>query len=251
MDEVSRAVRARSFGSIAETYDRFRPAPPASAVEWVLNDRCSTALDLGAGTGGLSRRMTDRAERVIAVEPDPRMLEVLRRRSPGVHAVCAVAEHLPVADASADAVMVSSAWHWMDGELTLAEIERVLRPGGVLGIVWNGADRSVYWVGSLLGRRDPSPGGAPSPQERHRFELPPDAPFDDLDTTAITWTLTLTGEELVGLAETYSSMITLPENERVAETERIRGRVAELSPAHPDGTFDVPMGCRCWRAVRR
>ncbi len=250
-DRADRAVRARSFGAIAETYDRFRPAPPASAVEWVLEEPCGTALDLGAGTGALSRRLTERADRVIAIEPDPRMLEVLRRRSPGVHAVCAVAEFLPVAGSSADAVVVSSAWHWMDGEATLAEIARVLRPGGVLGIVWNGANRSVDWVGSLLGRPDQPPGDGTTPRERHRFDLPPDAPFDDLDTTTITWTLALTGEELIGLAETYSSMITLPESRRGAETERIRDGVAGLTPARPDGTYDVPMGCRCWRAVRR
>ncbi|MGA2835012.1 MAG: class I SAM-dependent methyltransferase [Acidimicrobiales bacterium] len=251
MDRAGRSVRARSFGAIAETYDRFRPAPPASAVEWVLREPCGTALDLGAGTGALSRRLTQRAERVIAVEPDPRMLEVLCRRSPGVLAVCALAERLPVAGASADAVAVSSAWHWMDGDLTLAEIARVLRPGGVLGIVWNGVDRSVDWVGSLLGRPDPPSGDRAAPRERHRFVLPADAPFDDLDTTTTTWTLALTGEELVGLAETYSSMITLPASRRGAEVERIRERVAELAAPHPDGTFDVPMGCRCWRAVRR
>jgi hypothetical protein len=120
----------------------------------------------------------------------------------------------------------------------------------VLGVVWNGADRSVEWVGTLLGRHDPSPGDPSRPRGRHRFALPPDAPFADLETTTLTWSLPMTDDELVGLAETYSSMITLPAERRAAETARIRGLVAGHRPTRPDGTFDVPMGCRCWRAVR-
>ena len=69
-----------------------------------------------------------------------------------------MAEQLPIRSETLDAAMVSSAWHWMDPDRTVAEVGRVLRPGGVLGVIWNGADRSIDWVAELLGTRDPSPG---------------------------------------------------------------------------------------------
>src|SRR5580698_4058840 len=88
--------RASSFGSVAEEYDRFRPGPPLSAVEWILRSPGGTAIDLGAGTGALTRELAKRVDRVMALEPDVRMLEVLHRNSPQVPAVRSRAEELPV-----------------------------------------------------------------------------------------------------------------------------------------------------------
>ena len=155
-----------------------------SAVEWVLQSRGGTAADIGAGTGALTRRLQERADHVVAIEPDLRMLEVLKSRSPDLWAVQGWAEHLPIRSGSLDAVTISSAWHWMDPDLTLAEIARVLRSGGVLGVIWNGADRSVEWVAELLGSRDPSPGERDR-GNRHRFELPPQSPFVDLEGNGV------------------------------------------------------------------
>jgi SAM-dependent methyltransferase len=244
------AGRARSFGRVAEAYDRFRPAPPAAAVEWVLPEPCTTALDLGAGTGALTRRLVGRSARVLAVEPDPGMLGVLTARSPGVGAIRAAAEHLPVAPSAVDAVTVSSAWHWMDAGPALAEIGRVLRPGGVLGVVWNGADRSVEWVGSLLGRRDPSPGEGEVGAARHRFELPAGSLFADLETTVIAWSQPMSRDQLVGLAGTYSSVITMDAGPKAAELARIGARMDAHLGAGGD-VVELPLACRCWRAVRR
>ncbi|MGP8058117.1 MAG: class I SAM-dependent methyltransferase, partial [Acidimicrobiales bacterium] len=241
------SVRARSFGAVAAAYDRFRPAPPADAVAWVLPDPCRTALDVGAGTGALTRRLVDRADRVLAVEPDPRMLEVLTARSPGVGAVQASAENLPVASGSVDCVTVSSAWHWMEADRATAEIGRVLRPGGVLGVVWNGADRSVDWVAAVLRRRDPSPAERRPTPAGHRFELPEGSGFADLEATLVTWSLPVTADELVGLAGTYSSVITMAPEAKVAELDRVRAVLGAYAPGAP---VVLPMACRCWRAVR-
>jgi SAM-dependent methyltransferase len=81
---ASRADRAMSFGAIADDYDRLRPQPLAEAVDWLLPDDCQTAVDVGTGTGLLTRALADRVAQVTAVEPDPRMRAVLRARSPGV-----------------------------------------------------------------------------------------------------------------------------------------------------------------------
>jgi SAM-dependent methyltransferase len=251
MTPAQPAVRARSFGSVAEAYDRYRPGPPGAAVDWVLGGPCGLAVDLGAGTGKLARRLAERTDRVVAVEPDLRMLSVLRTRSPGIGTVCGVAEHLAVASGSVGAVVASSAWHWMDAEATVAEAARVLRPGGVLGVVGGGPDRTIDWVAELLGHRGRPAGDRTAPGERHRFELPAGAPFDDLDTSVVEWTLSLTAEELVGLAGTYSTMITLAPDERVAEEHRNRDQVAAFVAGRGPGPYDVPMRCRCWRTVRR
>jgi ubiquinone/menaquinone biosynthesis C-methylase UbiE len=135
------AVRALSFGSVAAAYDRYRPAPPQAAVAWLLPERVAVAVDLAAGTGALARRLLRCADRVIAVEPDERMAAVLGRRLPQVELLIGRAESLPLSDACVDAVLVSSAWHWLDHEAAVPEIARVLRPGGLLGICWTSLDR--------------------------------------------------------------------------------------------------------------
>lgn len=201
---------ARSFGSVAASYHRFRPGPPMAAVEWLLPTPGGSVLDLGAGTGALSRRLGHRATKVFALEPDRRMLAVLTDTSPGVRSMQAVAEHLPIAATTLDAAVASSAWHWMDADQTVAEIGRVLRPGGVLGIVGNGPDRSVEWVEELLGRRDPTAEEREARAVRHRVDLSQSPSFGELETCVINWTLPMTREELIGLAGTYSSTITLP-----------------------------------------
>src|ERR1700739_2860687 len=103
-----------SFGSIAEDYDGLRPRAPPEAVDWLVPSGCQVAVDVGAGTGLFTRTLVDRAAQVIAVEPDARMRKVLTARSPGVRVVEGSGESIPLPDASADAVFVSSAWHWMD-----------------------------------------------------------------------------------------------------------------------------------------
>ena len=247
MTETAGTARASSFGSVAASYDRFRPGPPVSAVEWVLPSPVGIAADIGAGTGALTRRVHERADQVIAVEPDIRMLQVLKSRSPELWAIQGWAEHLPIRSGSLDAVTISSAWHWMDPDQTLAELGRVLPSGGVLGVIWNGADRSVEWVSELLGARDPSPGDRDR-GARHRFELPPKSPFADLEGNLFTWSMAMTWEQLVGLAGTYSSMITMSADTRERELARIEATAASVVG---DGTVEIPMGCRCWRAVRR
>ncbi len=190
------AARALSFGAVADNYDRYRPAPPGEAVDWVLPTNAVDVLDLGAGTGAVTRLLRARVPgKVVAAEPDARMRAVLVRRSPDILAVGARAEALPFADATFDAVAVSSAWHWMALALTVPEAARVLRPGGRLGVLWNGPARDVEWVAELLGPGRERVGPASDHAKRHRVELPPDAPFKTLETTVITWSMPMTRDE--------------------------------------------------------
>jgi ubiquinone/menaquinone biosynthesis C-methylase UbiE len=103
----------------------------------------STVLDLGAGTGKLTRALLKSGVRVVAVEPSEGMLGVLRLKSPEAEALLGSAEKIPLPDASVDAVTVAQAFHWFANDAALAEIHRVLRPGGALGLVWNRRDLSA------------------------------------------------------------------------------------------------------------
>jgi len=105
--------------------------------------------DVGAGAGALTRTLVGLAESVTAYEPDAAMLEQLAARVPGVSTVVSAAEELPADDDSLDAVLAAQAWHWFDHARAAAEFGRVLRPGGVIGLLWNVRDTRVPWMAGL------------------------------------------------------------------------------------------------------
>jgi SAM-dependent methyltransferase len=135
---VVHKIAAEGFSEGAEAYERGRPGYPPEAIE-CLADRLelgsgTEVIDLAAGTGKLSRALAAAGATVTAVEPLERMRALIE---PPIRAIEGTAERIPLADASADAVTVAQAFHWFDGEAALAEIHRVLRPGGQLALVWN------------------------------------------------------------------------------------------------------------------
>jgi SAM-dependent methyltransferase len=252
--QPTRAVRSRSFGEVAEDYDRYRPAPPMAAVDWVLSALPAPparAGDVAAGTGALTRLLGARVESpVLVIEPDDRMIGVLVSRIPNALAVRGRGEALPWLAGSLDALLMGSAWHWMDPIPTLSEISRVLRPGGVFGILGNGPDREVGWVARLFDRQS---GRAERPRPPTVPELPAGMPFSDPEAMVIRYSLPMTRPELVGMAGTFSSVITLPPDER-RERRSVTERLAADAVGGPDvaetSTVDLPMRCRCWRTIR-
>ncbi|HXW39146.1 MAG TPA: hypothetical protein VEJ44_05580, partial [Acidimicrobiales bacterium] len=148
----------------------------------------------------------------------------------------------------------SAAWHWMDPAPTFAEIARVLRPGGVFGVLGTGPNREVDWVGALLDASRRPHGEATDRSRTHAPDLPPDAPFTEPEATVFEYTTPMTRAELVGLAGTYSSVITLPDDERerhLADIDRAVRAALGGTGAPDDATAEVPLRCRCWRTVRR
>ncbi len=121
-------------------YERGRPGYPEEAVRWLAGDEPRDVVDLGAGTGKLSRALVALGHRVMAVEPLPQMLEQLADNAPGAFGVLGSAEVIPLPDAFADVVTSAQSFHWFDHELALPEIARVLRPEGRLALVWNVRD---------------------------------------------------------------------------------------------------------------
>ena len=132
---------ARSFEDVAELYERVRPEYPKEAIDWLVDrlglTRGSTVVDLGAGTGKLTRLLVRRVGRVIAVEPGPKMLAQLERSVPEADGVLGAAEAIPLGDACVDAVVCAQSFHWFRAAEALQEIHRVVRRGGGLGLIWN------------------------------------------------------------------------------------------------------------------
>jgi SAM-dependent methyltransferase len=248
--EPLRSQRAMSFGAIAGQYNRLRPGPPASAIRWLLPAGARLVVDLAAGTGLLSRALD--VDKTVAVEPDTRMGEVLHANSPGVRLVAGVAEAIPLAEGSVDAVLISSAWHWMDPERAVPEIGRVLRDGGRLGLIWTSRDREVGWVRGVDLLREPAGSDAVprAPRYRNRdVALPVNHCFTDIETASFTFTRTIPVEDFAPMIATYSRIITASEQERAEILARVRDAVEAEFPGATE--IELPMRSLCWRATRR
>ncbi len=164
MSEVHE-IAARGFGAEAAAHDRARPSYPPDAITW-LSEKLSLGpgrqiVDLAAGTGKLTRLLDQLEADLIAVEPVAAMRAKLREQLPHVPVLAGVAEALPLADKSVDAVVVAQAFHWFDARRAMAEIARVVRPGGHLALIWNARDRSIEWVDQVWSVMDRAERTAP------------------------------------------------------------------------------------------
>jgi SAM-dependent methyltransferase len=242
------AERSRSFGAIAEDYDRLRPGPPDEAVDWLLPADCQVAVDVGAGTGLLTRALARKVPRVVAVEPDGRMRAVLSARSPGIEALDGRGEAIPLPDASADGVFISSAWHWMDPERAIAEVTRVLRDGGRFGLIWTRRDSDTGWLHEISLREPRALRGAADGPRRRSVALPAAAQLDNIMTRSFSFALRMSADALIDMLGTYSGVITASPADRTAGLARARAALDELFPGASE--IDVPMRAGCWRADR-
>lgn len=156
---------ATGFEAGAEAYARGRPDYPAELLHWLRESihlgPGTTVLDLGAGTGKFIGLLVRSGASVTAVEPVNAMRARLVSDWPGVVALDGTAEAIPLADTSMDAVVSAQAFHWFSTPAAVAEIRRVLKPGGVFGLVWNTADLDVRWVAQLRAMIQPYEGDTP------------------------------------------------------------------------------------------
>lgn len=224
--------RALSFGTAAAAYAAARPSYPAQAVSVAVGG-ARRVLDLAAGTGKLTSVLLDLGLEVVAVEPDDAMRGLVDARA---QVLAGTAEAVPLPDGDVDAVVVGQAWHWFDSAAAWAQVQRVTRPGGRLGLFWNVLDDSDGWPRALAdlmqledrlsycGSKDDVPyDGAAGSWER-RF-VPHGQPAD--------------ADLVVANLTSRSAVILLEQPERLALLDRARALL-------PEGSFEVPWVCDTW-----
>jgi SAM-dependent methyltransferase len=246
---ADREEMSTSFGRLAGTYEAGRPEYPAEAVAWMLQpaeraDARIRVADVGAGTGKLTRAVVEYGAETVAVDPDPDMLAVLRETVHGIPTFTGTAERLPLPDASVDAVVLGQAWHWVDPVAGSIEVGRVLRPGGVLGLVWNIRDESVPWIARLT-RIMHGSNAEIMLQEGGPVVGPP---FGALEARSWSWSRPMTRSTLFDMARSRSYLITATPEDRA----RIEAGLAELFDeigAVGDAVVAVPYCTEAFRTV--
>jgi SAM-dependent methyltransferase len=251
--ELHRAA-AVGFECAAEAYERGRPDFPARAVTFVA-ERLDLApgrvlLELGAGTGKLTRLLAPSGARIVAVEPVAAMRRTLRGAAPAAAALDAVAEDLPLSDDSVDAAVAAQAFHWFDGTRAVAELARVLPAGGPLALVWNVRDEDEPWVRGLTELIEPYRGDTPSHRSmRWREAFDRSAEFGTLERASFAYEHRTTADAVVDRIVSISFVAALPE----AERERIAEGVRRLVPGDGPGGREVvfPYRTDVWTTRRR
>ncbi|TFF06821.1 class I SAM-dependent methyltransferase [Pseudomonas sp. BCA14] len=159
------ASALQGFSTQAVTYAQGRPDYPPQLLGWLAEalgvEAQSTVIDLGAGTGKFTRLLSTLTPALIAVEPVQAMAAQLAKVLPDVRLLEGTAESIPLGAATADVVVCAQAFHWFSTQVALAQIHRVLKPGGRLGLVWNVRDESVDWVAAITAIITPYEGDTP------------------------------------------------------------------------------------------
>jgi SAM-dependent methyltransferase len=226
---------ASGFQRAADAYRRGRPDYPDEAVAF-LADRLGIrdgrrVLDLGAGTGKLTRLLTPTGASVVAVEPIVAMRDALRADVPGIEVVAGRAEAIPLGDGSMDAAVVAQAFHWFHAALALDELHRVLRDGASLGLVWNVRDeeRSAFWA-RLTPAIEPYRNDTPNHRSTAwRREFEQNERFTPLQTRSFEYEHSTTREGAVDRVLSISFIAALPSDER----DRVRETVLRLLDEDP------------------
>jgi SAM-dependent methyltransferase len=237
VDDGTRIALAATFDRAAELYDRVRPGFAAAALDWVLPAGARRVLDLGAGTGKLTAALVARGLDVVAIDPAPNMLARLQANLPDVDARVATSEATGLPDADVDAVVVGSAFHWFARPDAEREMARVLRPDGVVGLLWNLRDPTSATVQAFQEAQTHATETMPS--EHAEVTLDPRW-FGPTQYREFRHTQTMPPGQLVELVASRSYVIAMAEPERSQLLDRVR-RVVASSPALAGrDTFDLP-----------
>ncbi|SCX39435.1 Methyltransferase domain-containing protein [Klenkia marina] len=249
LDQRTWDTRRRSFGSVARDYALLRPDYPADVVAFLLGGQPRRVLDLGAGTGKLTEQLLAAGHEVLAVDPSADMLAELTARHPQVTAAVGGAESLPLPDTSVDAVVAGQAAHWFDPAATATELRRVLRPGGVVGFVWNTRDLRVPWLRALEGDIEDEARGHEADQgvvDAFAAALPADVAVHESAVAQ-----QLSPDEVVASFATRSYVAVMADDERHRFLAGLR-RTVDTHPGSADrDVLDLPYLTHAYRLTPR
>lgn len=251
---LSGALDGNPFVGEGGAYDSVRPAYPDEAVAALVDAARRArgadasgrggplrAADIGAGTGKMSELLARAGFLVDAVEPS----EAMRAQASPIEGVTwhdGVAEWSGLPNDLYDIVVFAQSWHWVDSERAGLEVERILAPGGALGIVWNQMDVSIPWVHRLT--RIMRSGDV------HRPDKPPTpgGGFAPMTLTQVAWEDRMTPEQILTLGTTRSSYIRSSEAGRARMQENLRWYLYEHLGYAPGETVTIPYTTLVWLA---
>lgn len=243
--------RRLTFGEHADAYERARPDWPEEVARWLVPEDAALVIELGAGTGKLTRAIAVLGVRVVAVEPDPRMLAVLREH--GLEGVEGTAEAIPVGAGEADAVLAGSALHWFDLDAALPEFHRVLRPGGCLAFGWNHRDErhpTIAAMSEVIYTSRPSRQTSGWRRRDWPAAVVTGGLFGDVEHTLVEHVHELPREALEDHLLSYSGLAALSEDEH----RRLLAEVGEILDADPSlhdrERLQLPFVVDAYRATR-
>lgn len=222
---------SKGFQAGAAAYERGRPGYQRPAIEWLERELGlgpgRTVVDVGAGTGKLTRELVGRSATVVAVEPVPGMRAVLEEVVPGARVLDGTAEALPLGDQEVDAIVVAQAFHWFDIAAALAEFHRVLRAKGRLAVMWNRRQRDEPLHHAIDEIIEPHRGDTPSHYRGEwRHPLSSSGLFTPVAEVNLPFEQVLDTDGLVDRIASISFVAALPAPERNAVLGRIRDLAA-------------------------
>jgi SAM-dependent methyltransferase len=240
-----------TFGEHADAYERARPEWPEEAARWLVPDDPELVFELGAGTGKLTRAIAELGLRVVAVEPDPRMLAVLLER--GLEGMEGTAEAIPFGDGEADGVVAGSSLHWFELDQALAEIHRVLRPGGRFGFGWNHRDvrhPTITAMSEVIYSSRPSRETSGWQRRDWRREVARTGLFGDVEHVLFEHIHELPRDALEDHLLSYSGLAALPEDERRREFAAVAEILDADRSLHDGDMLRLPFVVDAYRATR-
>jgi SAM-dependent methyltransferase len=225
----------KGFGNAAQTYARGRPEYPEELLTWLVETLdlgpSKTAIDLGAGTGKFTKLLVRTQATIIAVEPVEAMRVELAAALPHILVMAGTAQAMNLEDAASDAVLCAQAFHWFATDAALAEIHRVLKPGGKLGLIWNVRDESVDWVADITQIIAPYEGDAPryyKGEWRHPFN---GRLFSDLNESSFAYQhIGAPQQVILDRILSVSFIAALPESERSKVAQNLNALILH----HPE-----------------
>jgi SAM-dependent methyltransferase len=230
---------AGSLDRWPEDYERGRPGWPPEVVDLARLPATATVLDLGAGTGKLTRLLVPAFAKVVAVEPAEAMRRLLETFCPEARALAGTGQDIPLTDASVDAVFAAQAFHWFDDERAVVEIARVLRPRGALVLMWNVPagpwEPSTASAEQFLAERGPEPGevsydpldlGGPR-YPPDQWPLPPST-FEPLQERRLANPQALDRDGLVAYFASMGWLADFPDDERLPLLDEVRSLLAPV-----------------------